>query len=163
MPAGAFATVIVAEALLGRPNELVMIVNNGMGRFGRAAALAIMARRCAPPRPSLFSRDASKRLAGWTWLYIAANAASLRHRRRCSTIRASGWSLKTELYLKRLPDAIYVAGAEVLFYLQMELDKLLVLAIGGAAARRHLRHHHAAGRPDGDPDPRLLDDAGAKA
>ena len=50
----------------------------------------------------------------------------------CSTIHASGSSLKTGLYFKRLPDALYVAGAEVLFYLQMELDKLLVLAIGGA-------------------------------
>ena len=40
--------------------------------------------------------------------------------------------LKTGLYFERLPDALYVAGAEVLFYLQMELDKLLVLALGGA-------------------------------
>ncbi len=40
--------------------------------------------------------------------------------------------LKTGLYFRRLPDALYVAGAEMLFYLQMELDKLLVLALGGA-------------------------------
>src|SRR5215813_947637 len=31
MPAGAFATVIAAEALLWRPTELVIIVNNGLG------------------------------------------------------------------------------------------------------------------------------------
>ena len=42
MPAGAFAIVIVAEALLWRPIELVIIVNNGMGKFGRAAMLAII-------------------------------------------------------------------------------------------------------------------------
>ena len=50
----------------------------------------------------------------------------------CFIIPASGSSLKTGIYFKRLPDALYVAGAEMLFYLQMELDKLLVLAIGGA-------------------------------
>ncbi len=38
MPVSAiFAAVIVAEALLWRPVEVVIIVNNGMGRFGRAA------------------------------------------------------------------------------------------------------------------------------
>jgi O-antigen/teichoic acid export membrane protein len=35
------------------------------------------------------------------------------------------------VYLRRLPDSLYVAGAEILFYLQMEMDKLLVLALGG--------------------------------
>lgn len=33
------------------------------------------------------------------------------------------------LYIRRLADSVYVAGAEVLFYLQMEFDKLLVLAL----------------------------------
>ena len=35
------------------------------------------------------------------------------------------------LYLRRWRDSLSVAGAELLFYLQSELDKLLVLAIGG--------------------------------
>ena len=35
------------------------------------------------------------------------------------------------LYWRRLADSIYTAGAEVLFYLQMEFDKLLVLSLGG--------------------------------
>ena len=35
------------------------------------------------------------------------------------------------LYWRRLPDSLYVAGAEILFYLQMDLDKLIVLSIGG--------------------------------
>jgi O-antigen/teichoic acid export membrane protein len=39
--------------------------------------------------------------------------------------------LRAELYFRRLADSIYVAGSEVLFYLQMEFDKLLVLSIGG--------------------------------
>ncbi|MEM1376791.1 MAG: lipopolysaccharide biosynthesis protein, partial [Pseudomonadota bacterium] len=41
---------------------------------------------------------------------------------------------RPKLYLRRLPDAFSVSGAEVLFYLQSELDKLVVLAIGGSTA-----------------------------
>src|SRR5690606_22436798 len=39
--------------------------------------------------------------------------------------------LKPVLYWRRLADSIYVACAEVVFYLQSELDKLLVLALAG--------------------------------
>src|SRR5262245_56379125 len=42
MGAGAYASVIAAEALLWRPTELVIIVNNGLGKFGRAALLTII-------------------------------------------------------------------------------------------------------------------------
>ena len=161
MPATAFAIVIVAEALLWRPAELVIIVNNGMGRFGRASMLAIVGAAIRAAAAVAFVAMPTGGLAEWTMLYLAANAASLLlavlfyyPRQRLV--------LKTGLYFKRLPDALYVAGAEMLFYLQMEFDKLLVLALGGAASRRHLRHHHAACRPDRDPDPRLHDDAGAK-
>ena len=73
---------------------------------------------------------AAQHLGVWSWYYIGANAVSL--------IIAFGFfyprqrlRLRTELYVRRLPNSIYVAGAEVLFYLQMEFDKLLVLAIGG--------------------------------
>jgi O-antigen/teichoic acid export membrane protein len=131
MPAGAFATVIAAEALLGRPNELVMIVNNGMGRFGRAATLAIISSAIRAAAAVAFVAMPAGGLAGWSWLYLAANAVSLLvavlfYYPRQKLI------LKTRIYFKRLPDALYVAGAEILFYLQSELDKLLVLALGGA-------------------------------
>jgi O-antigen/teichoic acid export membrane protein len=131
MPAGAFATVIAAEALLGRPNELVMIVNNGMGRFGRAATLAIISSAIRAAAAVIFVAMPAGGLAGWSWLYLAGNAVSLiiavlfYYPRQPLT-------LKTGIYFKRLPDALYVAGAEMLFYLQSELDKLLVLALGGA-------------------------------
>jgi O-antigen/teichoic acid export membrane protein len=131
MPAGAFATVIAAEALLWRPTELVIIVNNGLGRFGRAAFLAIIGAAVRAVAAVALITLPSPDLAGWSWIYLAANAVSLAigvaffyPRQRLT--------LKAKLYFKRLPDAIWVAGAEVLFYLQMELDKLLVLSIGGA-------------------------------
>jgi O-antigen/teichoic acid export membrane protein len=126
-----FAIVIAAEALLWRPAELVIIVNNGMGRFGRAALLTIVGTAVRAAAAVAFIALPSPGLAEWSWIYLAANAVSLAigvvffYPRQALV-------LKPKLYFKRLPDALYVAGAEMLFYLQMELDKLLVLSIGGA-------------------------------
>ena len=125
-----FATVVAAEALLWRPAETVVIVNNGMGRFGRAAILVIIGTmlRAVAAIGLMFTPAAD--LQTWCLLYLAANAASLivalvgflpRQRLR----------FRLKLYWRRLPDSLYVAGAELLFYLQMEMDKLLVLALGG--------------------------------
>ncbi|HTV69927.1 MAG TPA: lipopolysaccharide biosynthesis protein [Rhizobiaceae bacterium] len=133
MPASAFAAVVFAEALLWRPTELAVIVNNGMGRFGRAAILVILGTVLRAAAAVAFIFMPERTLAVWVWLYIAANAAAL--------IIAIAFfypryprvplKLKIHVYWARLPDSLYVAGAEVLFYLQMELDKLLVLALGG--------------------------------
>jgi O-antigen/teichoic acid export membrane protein len=130
MPASAFAAVVFAEALLWRPTELAVIVNNGMGRFGRAAILVILGTVLRAAAAVIFIFMPERTLAVWVWLYIAANAVSL-------IVAVSFFyprvplKLKTHVYWARLPDSLYVAGAEVLFYLQMELDKLLVLALGG--------------------------------
>lgn len=125
-----FAIVVAAEALLWRPAETVVIVNNGMGRFGRAAILVIIATmlRAIAAMALVFTPAAD--LQTWCLLYLAANAASL-------VIALAGFlprqrlRFRLRLYWRRLPDSLYVAGAELLFYLQMEMDKLLVLALGG--------------------------------
>lgn len=125
-----FALVVAAEALLWRPAEVVVIVNNGMGRFGRAATLVIVGTLLRAGAALLFALSARTDLAVWCWLYLAANLASLviavlffhPHQRL---------RFRMPLYWRRLPDSLYVAGAEVLFYLQMEFDKLVVLAFGG--------------------------------
>ncbi|EFG8199959.1 lipopolysaccharide biosynthesis protein, partial [Escherichia coli] len=131
MAIGAFALVIAAEALLARPVEAVIIVNNGMGRFGRGSAMTIIGVATRTLAAALFFFSATRTLEIWAWYYLAANAVSLviavlffqpRQRLR----------LRPSLYWRRLPDSIAVAGSEVLFYLQMEFDKLLVLALGGA-------------------------------
>lgn len=130
VPLSVFSAVIFAEALLWRPVEVALIVNNGLGRFGRAALLTILATALRALGAVLFMVWGQHSVWVWSWFYIGANAASL--------LLAFGFfyprqrlRLRTELYLRRLADSIYVAGAEVLFYLQMEFDKLLVLAIGG--------------------------------
>ncbi len=130
VPLSVFAAIVFAEALLWRPVEVALIVNNGLGKFGRAALLAILATALRALGAVLFMFSAERTVGAWSWYYIGANAASL--------LLAFGFfyprqrlRLRTELYLRRLADSIYVAGAEVLFYLQSEFDKLLVLAIGG--------------------------------
>lgn len=130
MPLAAFALVVVAEALLWRPAEAVVIVNNGLNRFGRGAFLVIFGTAMRAGAAVLFAFLAAPELWTWVCFYLAANAASL--------LVAAGffypWQklrLRPTLYRQRLADSVYVAGAEVLFYLQTELDKLLVLAVGG--------------------------------
>lgn len=129
--ASTFALIIAAEALLWRPTEAVMIVNNGLGRFGRTTVLVIMAMllRSLAALSLAFLPNAD--LALWSWLYLAANFASL----------ALGAALfyprmrlrfDRRLYVPRIPHSLAVAGAEILFYLQMEFDKLLVLTFGGS-------------------------------
>jgi O-antigen/teichoic acid export membrane protein len=131
MPVAAFALIIAAEALLARPMEAVIIVNNGMGRFGRGSLMTIMGVALRTGAAALFYFSATRTLDVWAWYYLAANAIALlvavvffhpRQRLR----------LEPKLYWRRLPDSLSVAGSEVLFYLQMEFDKLLVLALGGA-------------------------------
>ncbi|MEO5758714.1 MAG: lipopolysaccharide biosynthesis protein [Mesorhizobium sp.] len=130
VPLPVFAAIVFAEALLWRPVEVVLIVNNGLGKFGRAAFLTILATALRALGAAFFMFAAERNVGVWSWYYIGANAASL--------LIAFGFfyprqrlRLRTELYLRRLADSLYVAGAEVLFYLQSEFDKLLVLAIGG--------------------------------
>jgi O-antigen/teichoic acid export membrane protein len=131
VPLAVFAAIVFAEALLWRPVEVVLIVNNGLGKFGRAAVLSIVTTAFRALGAVLFMFSGQHSVLVWSLFYIGANAASL--------LLAFGFyyprqrlRLRNELYFRRLADSIYVAGAEVLFYLQSEFDKLLVLAIGGA-------------------------------
>lgn len=130
MMPGVFVVLIMAETLLWRPVEAVIIVNNGMGRFGRAAFLAILGTALRALAALLFAFWSTRDLANWSGFYLAANALSL--------VIAAGFfyprqriRFQVRLYLRRLADCAYIAGAEMIFYLQMEMDKLLVLAIGG--------------------------------
>lgn len=126
-----FALVIATEALIWRSAEIVIIVNNGMNRFGRAAALVILgtAMRALAALGFLLAAAGST-VGAWAPWYAAANLATL--------LIAVAWFYPRQrlrfhpgLIRRRLSDSLAVAGAEVLFYLQMELDKVLVLGLGG--------------------------------
>lgn len=127
---GTFAVIVAAEALLWRSLEVVVIVNNGMNRFGRATLLVIIGTALRAAAAVLFAFSSVTNLAIWSWWYAGANGVALviaiiffypRVRLR----------LIPKLYRRRLADSFAVTGAEVLFYVQSEMDKLLVLAVGG--------------------------------
>ena len=81
-------------------------------------------------RRAVFTSSRIVSLDAWALFYLGATALSFvisfgffypRQRIR----------FRPKLYWRRMADSIYVAGAELLFYLQLEFDKLLVLSIGG--------------------------------
>ncbi|NMG41741.1 lipopolysaccharide biosynthesis protein [Chelativorans sp. ZYF759] len=126
-----FLLIVGAEALLWRPTEAVIIVNNGMGRFGRGAILVVAGTVMRALAALALMLSASQTLADWALLYLLANAAVLalavvafqpRQRLR----------LRPRLCLRHLRDSLSVCLSDILFYVQMELDKLMVLALGGA-------------------------------
>lgn len=127
-----FAGIVMAEVLLWRLFETSVIVNNGLGLYARASVLTILGTMLRSFFALAFMALGIPTLENWVEVYVAANGAAAvlgfvffypRQRVR----------LALRLYWRRLPDAAYVACAEVLFYLQMEFDKLLVLSFGGAS------------------------------
>ncbi|MDO9418267.1 lipopolysaccharide biosynthesis protein [Pararhizobium sp.] len=132
MAADVFFRFMVAEIICWRGLETVSNVLNGLGRFGRSAIMVVigMALRTATALAFLLSPWSS--LDAWSGFYLASNVISVtiaiivfypRVRLR--------W--KPSLYMRRWADSVSVAGAEILFYVQSEFDKLVVLAIGGPA------------------------------
>lgn len=126
---GVFALIIAAEALFWRSSEVIIIVNNGLNRFGRAAFLVIFGTVARAVAAVLFALSAKTDLAHWAWWYFIANGISL--------LVALGFYPRIRLrfapalYMRHISDSLAVAGAEMLFYVQTEMDKLLVLSIGG--------------------------------
>ncbi|GGD06308.1 transporter [Aureimonas glaciei] len=126
----AFAAIVAAEVLCWRVLEVVCIVNNGLGRFGRAAILAISGSAVRTLAALAFALFSDHSLIAWASAYLLANALAMlgailffypRIRLRFAP----------SLYLARWRDSVSVASAEIIFYLQSELDKLLVLSLGG--------------------------------
>ncbi|PYE90341.1 lipopolysaccharide biosynthesis protein [Phyllobacterium leguminum] len=126
---GSFALIIAAEALFWRSTEAIIIVNNGLNRFGRAAFLVIFGTVARAIAAVLFAFSAKTDLAHWSWWYFLANGISLLVALRFyPRVRLR---FAPALYIRHIADALAVAGAEMLFYVQTEMDKLLVLSIGG--------------------------------
>jgi O-antigen/teichoic acid export membrane protein len=125
-----FAVIVATEALLWRSLEVVVIVNNGLNRFGRAALLVIIGTALRAMAAVLFAFSTVTSLAIWSWWYAGANGIALAVAVLFFYPRVR-LRLVPKLYRRRLADSFAVTGAEVLFYVQSEMDKLLVLAVGG--------------------------------
>lgn len=130
MALSSFVAILCAEVLFWRTLETVCIVNNGMRRFGRGALIVIMGSSIRALAALAFALLSDGSLAVWALVYLGANAlaALLAVTLFYPRVRLR-WAPR--LYLARSRDAVAVAGAEIAFYLQSELDKLLVLALGG--------------------------------
>jgi len=125
-----YAKIILAEVLCWRIMEIAVIVSYGTNRFGAGSVLVVIATALKTVAAVVFALLADGSLASWGWYYLAANgmAAVVAVLFFYPRVRLR-W--KPALYVRRWVDAVSVAGAEMLFYIQSELDKVLVLSLGG--------------------------------
>ncbi|KGF69160.1 transporter [Hoeflea sp. BAL378] len=128
-----YSKIILAEVLCWRLMEIAVIVSYGVNRFAAGSMLVVIATSFKTVAAVLFARFTDGSLEVWATYYILANdlAAIIAVAFFYPKIKLR-W--KPALYLRRWADAVSVAGAEMLFYVQSELDKVLVLSLGGPAA-----------------------------
>jgi O-antigen/teichoic acid export membrane protein len=127
---GWFLAIIACEVIGWRVVEYVVIQLNGLSRFGRAATLVIIGSGIRTLAAIAFFLLPWRGLEIWIIFYALANAVTLvvalvtfapRPRLRFA------W----RLYPRRMRDAVTAALSELTFYVQSELDKLLVLTMTG--------------------------------
>ncbi len=126
-----FLLITATEAFLWRSLEVIVIANNGMNRFGKASFLVILGSIFRAVAAVAFALVANKTISDWSIWYGFANFAALLAGILFFMPRAR-FRLAMPVYRRHITDSLSVAVAEVLFYVQSELDKLLVLALGGA-------------------------------
>lgn len=125
-----FFKIILAEVLCWRIMEIAVIVCYGVNRFAAGSALVVIATSFKAIAALIFASFGDGSLIAWGWYYLAANGAAALVAIVFFYPRARlRW--RPALYIRRWVDAMSVAGAEMLFYVQSELDKVLVLSLGG--------------------------------
>lgn len=125
-----YALIIIAEVLCWRLVELVAIVNNGLRRFRQAAILVIVGSSLRTLAAIGFYFHGRASIELWSAAYLGATLLSaliafalFLPRLRLRYVRA--------LYPRRMADAVFAGAADIVFYVQSELDKLLMLALAG--------------------------------
>ncbi len=125
-----FAVIIVAEVLGWRLVEVVAIVNNGLRRFRQAALLVIIGSGLRTVAALLFAGFGHASLEIWAFAYCGATMASALIA-LLAFLPAARWRFVRQLYPRRMADAVFAGAADIVFYVQSELDKLLVLGLAG--------------------------------
>ncbi|MFJ5370266.1 lipopolysaccharide biosynthesis protein [Bosea sp. CER48] len=125
-----FAVIIAAEVLCWRLVEVVAIVNNGLRRFRQAALLVIIGSALRTLAALLFVAFGHASLPIWAFAYGAATLASALVA-LIFFLPATRWRFVHSLYPRRMADAVFAGAADIVFYVQSELDKLLVLGLAG--------------------------------
>ena len=126
----AFALIVMAEILFWRGLEAVIIVNNGLNKYTLASAIGIAGVAAKSVAAAIFWYMGFSSLELWAEIYFVVLGISL----LCAVIlfypkQRLKW--KPIAWYGRLRDALGVSAAECLFYIQSELDKVLVLVLGG--------------------------------
>jgi O-antigen/teichoic acid export membrane protein len=125
-----FAVIIVAEVLGWRLVEVVAIVNNGLRRFRQGALLVIIGSGLRTIAALLFAAFGHADLEIWAFAYCGATMASAVIA-LIAFLPAARWRFVRSLYPRRMADAVFAGAADIVFYVQSELDKLLVLGLAG--------------------------------
>jgi O-antigen/teichoic acid export membrane protein len=125
-----FALIVTAEVLGWRLVEVVAIVNNGLRRFRQAALLVILGSSLRTVAAIAFYLFGQASLTIWVFAYLGATLVTALIA-FLFFMPALRWRLDRRIYARRMPDAVFAAGADIVFYIQAELDKLLVLALAG--------------------------------
>ncbi len=130
VPVLPFALIVLAEVVGWRLVEVVAIVNNGLRRFRQAATLVIIGSALRTLAALAFHGFGQASLLVWSWAYLGATAATALIA-LVWFLPSPRWRFVRALYPRRMADAIYAGAADIVFYIQAELDKLLVLALAG--------------------------------
>lgn len=126
----AFTCIVFAEVIFWRAMEITTIILNGLYRFAAGSILVIIATIMKMLAAFAFAYASDSSIEQWGIYYISANAISAVIALIFYYPRVKmRWCLK--LYLARWVDSLAVASSEIVYYAQAELDKILVLAIGG--------------------------------
>jgi len=125
-----FVMIMAAEILCWRLVEVVAIVNNGLRRFRQAALLVILGSSLRTIAAVIFAVFGHASLEIWSFAYLAATLATALIA-LAFFVPTSRWRFERRLYPRRMADAVFASAADVVFYMQAELDKILVLALAG--------------------------------
>jgi O-antigen/teichoic acid export membrane protein len=125
-----FALIIIGEVIGWRLLEVVAIINNGLKRYALAAQIVIIGSVIRTAAAILFWWMGNAALMDWAWYFLAANLFAALVAGAIALPRQR-WRWSPRLYPRRMGDAVSAGLADIAFYIQAELDKLLVLTLAG--------------------------------
>ena len=125
-----YLTIILVEVTFWRQIEMLLQVNNGLGHFARASTLVSLPVAFRAIAALLFWYSGGGHAETWAVYYLVGNAIAavlltiVFHPR----IRPR---LKLRLVRGRLVDGLLYASSYCMFLAQSEIDKLVILSLGG--------------------------------
>jgi O-antigen/teichoic acid export membrane protein len=123
-----FAMIVAAEVVGWRVVEVMSIASNGLGAYRRAAEVVVVGTLIRTLAALAYWFTGQSALEVWAATYLVANllaaAAALAFWRP-----PHRWRLRPALYRRWLRDSLGAMAADLIFYLQSELDKIVILAL----------------------------------